>query len=176
MTLEQQKLVESNINLVYSYAHKYKDKFRIEFDDLIQIASVGLCKAVMSFDESRGIKLSTYAFRVIHNEVLTTIRKPTIESSQNIAYLDADVSIGDESDDISQLSNYISDDLDIEDQIITKISVKEAICKMKPKYAKIVEYMLKHPGATQRECMHMFNVSQPSVSRAVAKFKQVYKP
>ena len=176
MTPEQQKLVESNINLVYSYAHKYKNNYLIEFEDLIQIASVGLCKAVMSFDESRGIRLSTYAFRVIHNEVLMTIRQRTIESSQNIAYLGADVSIGDDSDDISQLSNYISDNVDIEDEIITKISVKEAISKMKPKYARIVEYLLKHPGATQRECMQVFRLSQPSISRAVAKFKQVYEP
>lgn len=65
-------LVERNMRLVAHIAKKYQNVDE-EMDDLISIGSIGLIKAVDSFDASRG-RLATYACRCIDNELLMMLR------------------------------------------------------------------------------------------------------
>ena len=67
-------LIEHNMRLVVHIARKYKVP-GCTFDDLISIGSVGLIKAVRSFDMKTGASLSTYAARCIENEVLMCLRQ-----------------------------------------------------------------------------------------------------
>lgn len=67
------KLIESNLRLVAYVAKKYaKDKKDI--DDFISIGTIGLIKAVNSFNPEKNIRLATYAVRCIANEILMVIR------------------------------------------------------------------------------------------------------
>ena len=70
----RQKLIEHNMRLVVHIARKYKVPGST-FDDLISIGSVGLIKAVRSFDIRMGAPLSTYAARCIENEILMSLRQ-----------------------------------------------------------------------------------------------------
>ena len=67
------KLIESNLRLVAYVAKKYT-KEKKEMDDLISIGTIGLIKAVNSFNPEKNIRLATYAVRCIENEILMTIR------------------------------------------------------------------------------------------------------
>lgn len=67
------KLVELNLGLVRSCAVKFKDR-GVEFDDLVQIGSIGMLKAIKSFDFSRGTVFSTYAVPLIIGEIKRFIR------------------------------------------------------------------------------------------------------
>lgn len=67
------KLIEDNIGLVHSCAKRFKGK-GIEYDDLFQAGCLGLIKAVDGFDESRGVRLSTYAVPVILGEIKRLFR------------------------------------------------------------------------------------------------------
>ncbi len=67
------KLIEHNLRLVAHVVKKYYAD-GIEQDDLISIGTIGLIKAVDTFDEKKGIRLSSYAARCIENEILMHFR------------------------------------------------------------------------------------------------------
>ncbi len=66
-------LVEHNLRLVVHIAKKYFSP-EIEQDDLISIGTIGLIKAVTSFDSDKGTRFATYASRCIDNEILMYFR------------------------------------------------------------------------------------------------------
>lgn len=69
----KEKLVKENSPLIKSVIKKYINK-GIEFDDLYQLGSMGFLKAIMNFDDSFGVKFSTYAVPMIAGEVKRYIR------------------------------------------------------------------------------------------------------
>ncbi len=66
-------VVEENMGLVHLCAKRFKGR-GIEYDDLFQAGCIGLIKAIDSFDEKRGLKLSTYAVPVILGEIRRLFR------------------------------------------------------------------------------------------------------
>ena len=64
-------LVERNLRLVAHIVKKYAPNFGGDSDDLISIGTIGLIKAINSFDCSKGIRLATYAARCIQNAMLS---------------------------------------------------------------------------------------------------------
>ena len=67
------ELIERNLRLVVHIARKYKAHGR-DLDDLIQIGSLGLIKAVSTYEEGRGKSFASYAGRCVENEILMSIR------------------------------------------------------------------------------------------------------
>ena len=70
----RQKLVERNLRLVVYIAKKFENT-GIGIEDLISIGTIGLMKAVNTFNSDKKIKLATYASRCIENEILMYLRK-----------------------------------------------------------------------------------------------------
>lgn len=68
------KLIEHNLRLVVYIARKFENT-GINIEDLISIGTIGLIKAVNTFDVTKKIKLATYASRCIENEILMFLRK-----------------------------------------------------------------------------------------------------
>ena len=67
------KLMENNLGLVRSIALRFKDR-GVEYEDLLQIGSIGMLKAIRSFDSERGTVFSTYAVPLIIGEIRRFIR------------------------------------------------------------------------------------------------------
>ena len=67
------KLIEHNLRLVAHIVKKY-DNFKEDQDDLISIGTIGLIKGIDSFNENKGVKITTYAARCIENEILMYFR------------------------------------------------------------------------------------------------------
>lgn len=67
------RLIEHNLRLVAHIIKKYYASVNDQ-DDLISIGTIGLIKAVDSFDNSKGIRLSSYAARCIENAILSQMR------------------------------------------------------------------------------------------------------
>lgn len=68
-----EELMTNNLGLVRSIALKFRDR-GVEFDDLMQIGSIGMLKAIRSFDLSKGTVFSTYAVPLIIGEIRRYIR------------------------------------------------------------------------------------------------------
>ena len=69
----KQILIERNLRLVAHIAKKYQGT-DVEMEDLISIGTVGLIKAIMSYDKDKNSKLGTYAARCIENAILSQMR------------------------------------------------------------------------------------------------------
>ena len=70
----KEKLIAHNLRLVVYIAKKF-DNTKVGTEDLISIGTIGLMKAINTFDASKSIKLATYASRCIENEILMYLRK-----------------------------------------------------------------------------------------------------
>lgn len=70
---KREQTISQNIGLVHACAHRFKGR-GIEYDDLFQAGCMGLCKAADAFDDSRGVRFSTYAVPVILGEMRRLFR------------------------------------------------------------------------------------------------------
>lgn len=83
----RERLVQENLPLVRSIANRFKDR-KIEYEDLMQIASLGLIKAINDFDLSYEVKFSTYAVPKIIGEIRQYFRQDsTIRVSRSLKKL-----------------------------------------------------------------------------------------
>ena len=68
------ELIEHNLRLVVYIARKF-DNTGVDLDDLISVGTIGLIKAVNTYQADKNIKLATYASRCVENEILMHLRK-----------------------------------------------------------------------------------------------------
>ncbi len=68
------KLIEHNLRLVVYIAKRFENT-NLDIEDLISVGTIGLIKAINSYDNSKKIKLATYSARCIENEILMYLRK-----------------------------------------------------------------------------------------------------
>lgn len=98
----RRELIENNIGLVHSCAGKLKGR-GIEYDDLFQAGCMGLVKAADAFDQTRGIRFSTYAVPVILGEMRRLFRDGgTVKVSRTLKELSIKINRAREQFSISQ--------------------------------------------------------------------------
>lgn len=107
-------LVEHNLRLVAHIVKKYHSSSE-EQDDLISIGTIGLIKAVNTFDNDKGIKFATYASKCIENEILMHYR--TKKKSFNEVSISEPIDVDNEGNpltliDIISVEDTIADDID----------------------------------------------------------------
>ncbi len=162
------ELIEHNLRLVAHIIKKYYANSNDQ-DDLISIGTIGLIKAVNTFDSSKGIRLSSYAARCIENEVLMFFR-----SSKKSAQ---DVSMNEPIDtDKDGNALTLMDVMATEDNILDNLDCKIKSEQLKrylyevlsPRERKIIELRYGLTGLnplTQREVAQKLGISRSYVSR-----------
>lgn len=162
-------LIERNLRLVAHIVKKYNNTGK-DVDDLISIGTIGLIKAISTFDASKGTRLATYAARCIENEILMTIRAN--KKLKGEVYLQEPIGMDKEGNEISLLDILGTDSEDISDEIHLKFQEKklhEAINKvLKDREKKILELrygLVDGVCMTQREIASMLGISESYVSR-----------
>jgi RNA polymerase sporulation-specific sigma factor len=78
------KLIEHNLRLVVYISKKFENT-GIDIEDLISVGTIGLIKAVNSFNSGKNIKLATYASRCIENEILMYLRR-TVKIKSEVSF------------------------------------------------------------------------------------------
>ena len=96
-SLGRQKLIEHNLRLVVYVAKRFSST-DIDVDDLISIGSLGLIKAVNTFNSDKNIKLATYASKCIENEILMYLRK--ISKQKQMVSLDEPLNVDSEGNEL----------------------------------------------------------------------------
>ena len=121
-------LIERNLRLVAHVCKKYCNNGN-DLDDLISIGTIGLIKGIDSFNNKKGVKLSTYVSRCIDNEILMYFRSTKKLNSE--VYLEE--TIGKDKDDntVSLQEVLESEGKSIEDQVDLKFKIKKMYIKMK---------------------------------------------
>lgn len=161
-------MIERNLRLVVYIARKFENT-GISIEDLISIGTIGLIKAVNSFNPDKNIKLATYASRCIENEILMVLRK-TNRLKLEVSFdepLNTDWD-GNElllSDILGTDPDLVSRDLD---NSIEKEMLYNAIQTLNPREKSIVNlrYGLGNEREhTQKEVADMMGISQSYISR-----------
>lgn len=161
-------LIEHNLRLVVYIAKKFENT-GISLEDLSSIGTIGLIKAVNSFNSEKAIKLATYASRCIENEILMYLRKT---SNKRIDLsLDEPLSTDGEGNDLL-LSDILGTDSDIiHREIESKFEREQLLCAVNnlKEREKIIIGMrfgiLGNEEKTQKEVADIMGISQSYISR-----------
>ncbi|MCD8110295.1 MAG: RNA polymerase sporulation sigma factor SigE [Clostridiales bacterium] len=163
-------LIEHNLRLVVYIAKKF-DNTGIGVEDLISIGTIGLIKAINTYNPTKKIKLATYASRCIENEILMYLRR-TSKMKLEVSF-DEPLNVdwdGNElllSDILGTEEDVIYKDMEME---VEKKLLKRAVAKLSPRERKIIE--LRYGVATvngkeytQKEVAELMGISQSYISR-----------
>lgn len=162
------RLIEHNLRLVAHIVKKFNSPYS-EQDDLISVGTIGLIKAVNSFDINKNIRFATYASKCIENEILMYFRQQK-KSSQDFSINDP-IETDSEGNPITlmeivKVDDTIADDIDLEIKIE---KLKKCIAQLKDEREKtIIVLRYGMNGAkplTQKETAKLLGISRSYVSR-----------
>ena len=162
-------LIEHNLRLVAHVAKKYQGCDEDQ-DDLISIGTIGLIKAISTFDPSRTSKLSTYAARCIDNELLMMLRSRK-KCSREVSLYEP-IGTDKEGNEISLLDIIESPPVDVIENYSTQQDILHLLSSIKsilsPKEYQVICYrygIFNEPELTQREIAARLDISRSYVSR-----------
>jgi RNA polymerase sporulation-specific sigma factor len=165
-------LVERNLRLVAHIVKKYSSNYQNskEMDDLISIGTIGLIKAIDSFDTNKGIRLATYAAKCIDNEILMFFRNT--KKTKGEVFLQDPIGVDKEGNEICLIDILSSDSDSVLEAVENSLQVKELYKKMSdvlsPREKEIIQMrygLLDGDIKTQREIAGILGISRSYVSR-----------
>ena len=161
-------LIEHNLRLVVYIARKFENT-GIYIEDLISIGTIGLIKAINTFNPSKNIKLATYASRCIENEILMYLRKNS--NMRTEVSIDEPLNVDWDGNELL-LSDILGTDNDvicrnIENEVDKKL-LGIALKKLNVRERRIMELRFGLGGRselTQKQVADMMGISQSYISR-----------
>ena len=161
-------LIERNLRLVVYIAKKF-DNTGIGVEDLISIGTIGLIKAINTFNPAKNIKLATYASRCIENEILMYLRRNN--KTRMEVSIDEPLNVDWDGNELL-LSDILGTDEDIiyrdlEHEVDRKLLMK-AMTILTDREKKIIELRLNEKNGeekTQKEVADMLGIAQSYISR-----------
>ena len=167
-TAARNKLVEHNLRLVAHIVKKYYAS-GCEQDDLISIGTIGLIKAISTFNDEKGIRLATYAARCIENEILMYFRN--LKKTAQDVYISDPIETDREGNTLT-LIDVIADDGDIAEEIDKKMKIRKlrsmisgVLDERELKIIKLRYGLSGEEELTQREVAKLMGISRSYVSR-----------
>ena len=175
-------LIEHNLRLVVYIAKKF-DNTGVGVEDLISIGTIGLIKAISTFNSERSARLSTYAARCIDNELLMMLRARK-KCSREVSLYEP-IGTDKEGNEISLLDIIESPPVDIVEEYSTRQDIRFLFSSMKdiltPKEYQVIccRYgLFENNEMTQREIADQLHISRSYVSRieknALKKLKTLF--
>lgn len=165
-------LVERNLRLVAHIVKKYSSNYQNskEMDDLISIGTIGLIKAIDSFDTNKGIRLATYAAKCIDNEILMFFRNTKKKKGE--VFLQDPIGVDKEGNEICLIDILSSDSDSVLEAVENSLQVKNLYKKMSDvlssREKEIIQMrygLLDGDIKTQREIAGILGISRSYVSR-----------
>jgi RNA polymerase sporulation-specific sigma factor len=176
-------LIEKNLRLVAYIAKKYNmgDK---DMDDLISIGTIGLIKGIDTFDDTKNIRLATYAARCIDNELLMMLRSE--KKTAKDVYLYDSIGSDKEGNEISLIDVIEYTDEDVVERVtleehISRLEeyVEEALNAREKEIIRMRYGLRGSKEKTQREIAQIYGISRSYVSRiekkALEKLRKCYE-
>lgn len=158
---KQQTMVEDNHNLIYSFlANRGLSLDAVE--DWYGTAAIGLCKAAITYDESRGVKFSTYAYVVMENEIRQIKRK---ERRQ----VQAEESLGTAFYGELTIEDTVKDPNDFVDDVVFSDTIVDVL-RSRCDRDRLVIDLIMNQGYSQKKAAGEVGISQPQACRIYKSF------
>ena len=171
-------LIEHNLRLVAFIAKRFENT-GANIEELISIGTLGLMKAVSTFNKEKNIKLATYASRCIENEILMFIRKTS--SQKREISIDEPLSVDWDGNELL-LSDILGSDNDVVSREMEENEEKKilrlAVGELNPRERVIIEMrygLVDGNELTQKEVADALGISQSYISRLEKKIMQRLK-
>ncbi len=160
-------LIEHNLRLVAHITKKFENTGE-DNEDLISIGTVGLIKAINTFNVDKGTKLATYAARCIENEILMHLR--AIKKNRGEVSIYEPIGTDKEGNEISLIDVLDSDQdvVKIVELIFERRNLREKMSRLNPRERKVLEMrygLSRGLVRTQREIGRKLGISRSYVSR-----------
>ena len=172
------KLIEHNLRLVVYIAKRFENT-GAGIEELVSIGTIGLIKAISTYNKDKNIKLATYASRCIENEILMFIRKTSVQKRE--VSIDEPLSIDWDGNELL-LSDVLSCDNDsistpMEEEEEKKI-IRDAVKNLADREREIIEMrfgLVNGKELTQKEVADLLGISQSYISRLEKKIMENLK-
>ena len=181
-TAARDKLIEHNLRLVAHIVKKYSTTTSDQ-EDLISIGTIGLIKAVSTFDYNKGCRFATYGSRCVENEILMHFRG--LKKTSGEVHFDEPIEVDRNGNQLT-LMDIISDGVSVDDEIELRIGSEQMyvfIEKLTQREKDIVVMRYGLDGKaplTQREVAKLLGISRSYVSRiekkALEKLRDMLEP
>ena len=147
--------MEENHNLIYDIIYKHQ----WELEETYDLCAIGLCRAAITYDDTKGAKFSSYAYTCMYNEVRQQFRKSQAQKRRVIIQsLDADIA----DSEVCTLHDIVSNGLSAEDELVLL-----NINGLNKKELKAVK--LASAGYNTTEIGQIMSISQSYASRLLTK-------
>ena len=164
----KRRLIEHNLRLVVYIARRFENA-STGLEDLISIGTIGLIKAVDTFNREKNIKLATYASRCIENEILMYLRK--LSAMRSVVSLDEPLNTDWDGNELL-LSDVLGTDADeisrtLEDDVERQLLL-EAVDRLDEREKRIISLRFGLRGRrelTQKQVAELLGISQSYISR-----------
>ena len=161
-------LITHNLRLVVYIAKKFESA-SAGVEDMISIGTIGLIKAVNTFEPEKNIKLATYASRCIENEILMYLRKGS--NRRQDASIDEPLNTDSDGNELLLVDVLVSEDAQVGEELersAERAALRRAVERLAPRERQIMELRFGLDTAvehTQKEVADIIGISQSYISR-----------
>ena len=161
-------LIEHNLRLVVYIARRFENT-GINIEDLISIGTIGLIKAVGTYQPAKNIKLATYASRCIENEILMYLRKSS--NRRQDASIDEPLNTDNDGNELLLMDVLTSDQPQVGEELersAEHAALHRAVARLTPRERRIMELRFglnRETEHTQKEVADQLGISQSYISR-----------
>lgn len=161
-------LITHNLRLVVYLAKKYENT-GVPAEDMISIGTIGLIKAVNTFEPTKNIKLATYASRCIENEILMYLRKSS--NRRQDASIDEPLNTDNDGNELLLMDVLTSDQPQVGEELersAEHAALHRAVARLTPRERRIMELRFglnRETEHTQKEVADQLGISQSYISR-----------
>lgn len=161
-------LITHNLRLVVYIAKKFESA-SAGVEDMISIGTIGLIKAVNTFEPEKKIKLATYASRCIENEILMYLRKGS--NRRQDASIDEPLNTDSDGNELLLVDVLVSEDAQVGEELersAERAALRRAVERLAPRERQIMELRFGLDSGvehTQKEVADIIGISQSYISR-----------
>ena len=161
-SINKKKLTEENHKLIYWFCWKN----HLDIEEWYDIIAIGYMKGINSYDETKGVKLSTYLIRIMKNEYLLVLRNKKYAKyipENEILSLDFEYNSDKDKENYNILDFIVNENSLFENNVCLKIDIKKAFNELKIPKRNYEIFMMRVQGSKLEEIASDFGISRERV-------------